>query len=292
MDIFKERYFIKKMTKIVNWELHKSFKTNNNFKYYIAGDLHGNVFKLINHLYHVGFISKETKENLILNVNDKELFKKSFNFIKSDKKLILLGDCFADRNKKEIQKLDLLYALSEFGNDFTLIYGNHDHMATIQAILKKKVEHSNVCKELYQKSRYFNIYDKFNLIFKKHYKLIEVIENKYMCYHAPIHYKTVKKYLNSINVKFENIDINLLANLINDFAKSTVRNYDQNNEILIDLLFARRSSDLSVELLADKLMIESFCGHDSFQPTKYLTSLDNQNGKSQKFNYPENIVLI
>lgn len=263
----------------------------------IAGDLHGNIFKLIDLAIMAGYINiSENNYSRLKNdiplLKNKIKFEDYLIFNESKNQLIILGDCFVDRNKYDVLKLIFLNKLSLYNNKFILLYGNHDHLA-FELIKGKKIKMSY--NKEFSKIKYSQsiapteIYSMFFNLIRNHYKLSNIlnIENKVIFLsHAPVVECNVKKLIGNnydtifdidkkLNILFNENYMNL-PDEIDEFIFNRIcdKGYPQ------DLLCFRGDVDLQIS------------GHDTFKSTDKIISLDNLNGKTSRINFQEVILTF
>lgn len=268
-------------------------------KYIIFGDLHGNIKKLIDYLIlskYISFHSKDTYNNFFIDINSIEPFtinlKKYFNILKSNLKLILLGDCFGDRNKHEILKLIIFNKISKV-NDFNILYGNHDNAA--YSLLNRRKANCVPTNQEFAKAFYkYDIKIIRNLflnLINKHYKLCLLINDNIFLSHAPINLNSINSYIDFFEIANENIN-DIVIN-INQYLNEQLNKGIINDTFLLDFIWGRYYGDSKYHLVNFKNIKTQICGHDTFNSNnEKLISLDNLNGKIKDFNETEKFIIF
>lgn len=288
--------------KIFTYDITKSnIPQNLNQNLLIMGDMHGNIKKLVDALIFSGFIETNESKYLeffkdldFLENHNNIKFENYFDFKESKAELILLGDCFADRNFFDLIKLNLLTKIDDNKNKFTILFGNHDS-AAFSLINKKKANCSPINKEFY-KIHYNNKYnilkirkDFLNLILN-HYKLFYFLEDKKIFLsHAPINQNDFNSFINFYEIK--NKSINEIVKFANDYFYDLIlKNY--HNDIFLESFVWNRFQGEDNHICCRNDINLQISGHDLFNQGKKIISLDNYNGKIKEQNFPENILAL
>lgn len=251
----------------------------------VFGDLHGNVIKLVDILLMAGMLEVKNSKSyyeFLLELSDKNFieYTKYFNLIKSNKSVYFLGDCFGDRNNFDVLKLKIFTDLHNFQNKFTIIYGNHDCAALSMVLTKKnngtlpvnkEFEHMHYSTRLNAK----DIKDNFIKLIKQHYKLCDVINNKYFLTHAPVTSDLVGLFCEN----HKNKDIDTIKNSINDYFYNNVFKETDNINKINSFIWERLDGYELLFYNSCKSNIIQITGHDKYESNDHIFCLDNYNGK-------------